>query len=177
MVYNHVRKSVSRDPFLAKCPGTSPAWRFVLPDCHLMPETVADLGGDLDDFGAVGHGVHQLEAPLVQFQRDVLLTRVARVDAQDYPLKKDGRLNMRCYEPWACIGHLKWPSERVDSFGNLCSLFVFEGRRNNMKHDVTFGMPLLNVARYLLFVHVSLTKCYSSGYLRLTMHQGHLSGA
>ena len=56
-----------------------------------MPEAVADLGRDLDDFGAVGHGVHQLESPLVQLQRDVLLPRVARVDAEDYPLKKDGR--------------------------------------------------------------------------------------
>ena len=54
-----------------------------------MPEPVADLGRDLNDFGAVGHGVHQLEASLVQLQRDVLLPRVARVDAEDYPLKKE----------------------------------------------------------------------------------------
>ena len=57
-----------------------------------MPESVADLGRDLDDFGAVGHGVHQLEAPLVQLQRDVLLPRVARVDREDYTLKK-GRIS------------------------------------------------------------------------------------
>ena len=96
-----------------------------------MPETVADLGGDLDDFGAVGHGVHQLEAPLVQFQRDVLLARVARVDAQDYPLKKDGRRKIRREElavlshpaGHACICYLKWQCERVDSF--LQSLFGF----------------------------------------------------
>ena len=56
-----------------------------------MPEAVADLGRDLDDFGAVGHGVHQLESPLVQLQRDVLLPGVASVDAQDDTLKEKGR--------------------------------------------------------------------------------------
>ena len=53
-----------------------------------MPESVAYPCGDLDDFGAVGHGVDELEAALVQLQRDVLLPRVARVDAQDDTLKK-----------------------------------------------------------------------------------------
>ena len=59
-----------------------------LPDGHLMPESVAYPRGDLDDLGAVGHGVDELEAALVQLQRDVLLPRVARVDAQDDSLKK-----------------------------------------------------------------------------------------
>ena len=54
-----------------------------------MPESVAYPCWDLDDFGAVGHGVDQLEAALVQLQRDVLLPRVARVDAQDDALKKE----------------------------------------------------------------------------------------
>ena len=52
-----------------------------------MPESVAYPRGDLDDLGAVGHGVDQLEAALVQLQRDVLLPRVARVDAQDDTLR------------------------------------------------------------------------------------------
>ena len=63
--------------------------KSVLPDGHLMPESVAYPCGDLDDLGAVGHGVDQLEAALVQLQRDVLLPRVARVDAQDDTLKKE----------------------------------------------------------------------------------------
>ena len=54
-----------------------------------MPCAIADLGRDVDDLGAVGEGVNQLQTALVQLEGDVLLPRVACVDAEDDSLETE----------------------------------------------------------------------------------------
>lgn len=65
--------------------------------------SITDPGWDIDDLGSIGHGVYQFQAAFIELQRNVFLSRIPRIDAEDDSLwKRDQRLERNT--PKGCWG-------------------------------------------------------------------------
>ena len=62
-----------------------------IPDCQLVPMSIVDSGWNIDDFGAVGKRVYQLQtlAFAAQLQGNVLLSGITGIQTEQNPLKNN----------------------------------------------------------------------------------------
>ncbi len=66
-----------------------------LPECQLMPISIADFCRNINDLGTVGQGVDQLQTSTIQSQWNVFLSRLASIQTENYTLERNKKRKIK----------------------------------------------------------------------------------